>query len=136
MNKGVIFLLLLLFGCNLDPGSYPYAEKYELDISEGELIKKINIFKISNPKFTVPNWIGLEDTLLNHCHRVYFYYPEEKKIVYTLTRENGKNKVVFSLVKINLGDTIGNWKLINHDFEKKENDFYKRTFKDRILNKL
>ena len=79
MNKGVIFLLLLLFGCNLDPGSYPYAEKYELDISEGELIKKINIFKISNPKFTVPNWIGLEDTLLNHCHRVYFYYPEEKK---------------------------------------------------------
>ena len=37
-------ILIILFqtsGCNIAAGSYPYAERYEIDVNESDLIKAI-----------------------------------------------------------------------------------------------
>ena len=52
--KNIFCLLVILFfvSCNLAPGSYPYAEIYEFQVSESRLISAVEKFKNENPKYT------------------------------------------------------------------------------------
>ena len=45
-------------------------------------------------------------------------------------------KVVYYLVGYNKGKILGNWKIINHDFNRRENLYRKRRFRDSVLDKL
>ncbi|MBN8786842.1 MAG: hypothetical protein J0I84_07120 [Terrimonas sp.] len=145
-----VFLKLLFFtkivACNLAPGSYPYAETYELSYSEEEVKTAINKFKQEHPEYIVPkvtinnqgSW-DLPDGQSKeptHWYGVYFYYRNENKIIFTWTRPAGKNKTTFAFVSINDGLNLGNWKRINKDFSRSENKEEKKKFEERILNKI
>lgn len=140
--KLYIYIACVLFFvecCNLAPGSYPYAEKYLVNMREDSLIERVQIFKKENPEFIVPQNIMLQDGRRNnedHWYHIYFYYKPENQIVKTWVRSSRNGGTVFAFVGINEGLTIGNWKEINKDFKGAANLMQKQMFEKRILNKI
>lgn len=135
----ISFLIILYSSCNLSAGSYPYAERYELDIEYNELINIIKQFKTENPSYCVPIFVHLNDgkTEKNDLwFHIYFYYKDKNQIVYTWIRKSDMNKTTLAFVSINYGLTLGNWQEINKDFNYIENLKQKEIFEDRILNKI
>ena len=134
-----IYSCLFFPSCDFAPGSYPYAERYILNTNEKDLITAIDSFKKSNPKYNVPQSVGLQDGRGNaddYWYHIYFYYPEENQIVYTWVRLEEKSKTAFALVSINDGLALGKWKEINKGFSNAENAEQKKKFEDRILKKV
>lgn len=142
----VVVFLSKFTACNFAPGSYPYAETYELNYSEEEVKTAINKFKQEHTEYVVPKvtidgkatWdlIDQQSKEPNHWYIVYFYYPKENQIILTWTRPAEKGKTTFAFVSINEGLTLGNWKEINKNFSRSENKEEKKKFEERILNKL
>ncbi len=137
--KKMFYILIASFfvftSCNFAPGSYPYAEIYEFEVSEDKLIEAINKFKIDNPDFCVPEYIGLTDgrskNKTDHWYHIWFYSKKENQIIYTWIRGDK-----FAFVSINEGVELGNWKRINKDFSRKENKIQKEKFEKSILNRI
>lgn len=142
----IVFFTTLLIACNFSPGSYSYAETYELGHSEEDVKNAINKFKQEHPEYSVPKVTidhqGAWDLLdgqskeSTHWYAVYFYYKNENKIIFTWTRPAGKDKTTFAFVSINDGLNLGNWKEINKDFSPSKNSEEKKKFEERILNKI
>lgn len=154
MKTNIIIILLLVIsvvgfvfwiGFNLNPGSYPFAEKYKLNFSETELRNAIIKFKNKNTEYNVPKvsinnqgeW-DLLDKSSNDGKRyiIYFYYKKENKIILTWIRPEGLDKATFAFVGVNDGLNIGNWKYINKDFEGSENAKEKKKFEKIILENV
>ena len=139
---GLLIVFLIWFGYNFAPGSYPYAEIYELNKTESDVVNAIKIIKEENPQLNVPQQMGLIDGRSrdprDYWYHVYFFYPEEGQIVNTWVKgivfKNEKTQLAF--VSLNEGLTIGKWKRINQDFSRSENKEHKRKFEERILNKV
>ncbi len=134
-----LVVVLQMPSCNLAPGSYPHAEEYEINSNEALLIKAIQGFKKDNPQFNVPEQTQLRDGRNNdkdHWYHLYFYYPQENQIVYAWTRPIDGKRTTFAFVSVNQGLTLGNWKEINNDFDRSENNEQKRKFEERILSKI
>lgn len=146
LNILIVILFLINISCSLAPGSYPYAEKYELNYSEEEVKTAINKFKTENseylvPKVTIENqgtWDLIDEPTKNPAYwfKFYFYYKAENQILLTWTRPAGKNKTIFAFVSINEGLNLGNWKDINKDFSSSLNKEEKVKFENRILKKI
>lgn len=141
--KSLLVLIILsnITACNISAGSYPDAERYELNVNEASLIKAIQDFKKNNPQYIVPEQTqlidGRDDNDRNdHWYHVYFYYPEENQIIYTWTRPAENGKTTFAFVSINEGLRLGKWKDINKDFSRSENKAELKKFEERILNKI
>ncbi|MGZ4089083.1 MAG: hypothetical protein ACXVNO_00065 [Bacteroidia bacterium] len=145
---GVLLLFLGLYGIAsiFSPGSYPNAERYELNYSEEKVIHAINKFKADHPEFSVPKvsvpnsgTFEMEDgkaDSLDHWYNVYFYYAKENIILHTWTRPITKNKTTFAFIGINNGLTLGNWQEINDDLGFFENRKTKKEFEERILKQI
>jgi hypothetical protein len=141
--KKIFHLLVMTFlfftSCNLAPGSYPYTEIYEFNVSEDKLIEGINKFKIDKPDFYVPEFVGLNDgrskDKTDHWYHVWFYYKKENKIIYTWIRGINKSSK-FAFVAINEGLKLGNWQDINNDFPRRVNMAQKEKFEKFILNEI
>lgn len=103
-------------------------------------------FKISHPEYNVPrvtinhrDTLDLLDKQTNdpaHWYSVYFYYNKENQIIHTWTRIAEDRKTTFAFVSINNGLDIGNWKDINKDLDRSENDNQKKIFEERILEEI
>lgn len=136
----IAILIIIPLGCNFAPGSYPYAEHYELNVDEDLAIKTVQNFKKNNPQFNVPEQAQLDDGRGGndggHWYHVYFYYPKENQIILTWTRRESKTKTTFAFVGVGEGLTLGNWKEINKDFSNSENILQKKRFEERILNQI
>src|SRR4051812_11437592 len=140
------FFLLYRFAVTFAPGSYPYAEAYELNASEDNVINTIKQFKTVHPELSVPKvqiqnqgQFDLTDGRKDSSdlwYHIYFYYPQEHQIVYTWTRPDGQDKTIFAFVSLNSGLNLGNWKDINKDFSSLENKKLKEQFKERILDSI
>jgi hypothetical protein len=129
--------VLVWLGPKISAGSYAYAGKYEIDTNEASLINIIQRFKNDHPQYNVPTQVGVFDGRTDssdHWYHIYFYYPQENKIIYSWLRSNGKNETTFALVAVNDGLTLGNWKDFNKDFSRQENKENKKKFEERILN--
>jgi hypothetical protein len=145
---GITFFigLVIWFGYNFAPGSYPYAEEYELNYSEENVKTAINKFKQEHSEYIVPKvtinnqgaWDLIDEPTENpsHWYKFYFYYKSENKIIFTWTSTAEKNKTIFAFVSVNDGLNLGNWKDINKDFSFSENKKEKEKFEERILNKI
>ncbi|WP_158800265.1 hypothetical protein [Pedobacter sp. L105] len=139
-----IFIVILGIGFyNLaklySPGSYPYAEEYNVNVNEAKLINSINKFKKTNPKYIVPGRLNLKEgrnQVNEHWYSVYFYYPESDEIIYAWTRPNGPESTTLGFVSINHGNHLGNWKDINKDFKSSQNLMQKEKFVNLILNPI
>ncbi|MBI3220202.1 MAG: hypothetical protein HYZ44_11880 [Bacteroidetes bacterium] len=130
---GLFFIYIL--GDAFSPGSYAQAETYELDYEESEVIKAINDLKTDNPNIAGPDFLS-DERIDGNLYKVYFYFKDENKIVYTWTRPSGKNSTTFAFVSLNDGLTLGNWKDINDDFGFSENRRLKGIFEERILKEV
>ncbi|HBK83762.1 MAG TPA: hypothetical protein DDZ41_09235 [Flavobacterium sp.] len=154
-KKAIIILTIIIlivggviwFGYNFAPGSYPYAETYELNYSEEQVKTAINKFKQEHSEYIVPkvtinnqgSWDlpdGPSEEPPHWYYVVYFYYKNENKIIFTSTHPSGKNKTTLAFVSINDGLNLGSWKDINKDFSRSENKEEKKKFEERILNKI
>ena len=128
------------------PGSYPYAEHYELNYPEDKVIEAIIKLKTSDSKLLVPKvtiqgggQLDLNDGKekeTDHWYKFYFYNKEKNEILFTWTRPAGKNTTTFAFVSINEGLDIGHWKNINDDFVFFENKKIKKHFEETILEKI
>ncbi len=121
------------------PGSYPNAEVYMISVNEEDLIKEIANFKKANPQYCVPVQVRLSDgrtDSMDYWFHIYFYYPEERQILYTWVRAESKGKTKFAFVSINDGLTLGKWKDINKDFNRMDNKMQKEKFETLILNRI
>ena len=145
MNKNCIKIFLILIfslklsSCNFSPGSYPYAQEYEINVNESILIKAVEDFKKSNPLYIVPNYLQIKDgryTEKDHWYHNYFYYPDEIQIINAWLRSSDKGHTTLAFVGINQGLTLGHWKEINKDFNNSENQLQKQKFEERILRKI
>jgi hypothetical protein len=137
----VSILLLLFFAHKFSPGSYVHAEEYVINVNESDLIKVIQNFKKDNPQYIVPEQTQLIDgrrneTGQNHWYHVYFYNQDENKIVKCRTRPIEKGKTTFVFIGINDGLALGNWKMINKDFNRSQNKEEKKKFEEYILNRI
>ncbi|MBG6063163.1 hypothetical protein IWX83_002973 [Flavobacterium sp. CG_9.1] len=129
-----LFILFVFTSCDFAPGSYPYAEVYEFDVSEKVLIKAVEDFKSNNPKYVLSNQERFIDGRRNkndHWYHIWFYYPDENKIVKSWIRDN---KIAF--VGIGDGMDLSNYKEINKDFSWSENKEEKEKFEKEILNMI
>jgi len=131
-----ILLSLFFCSCNLSPGSYPYAEIYEFDgIKEETLIEAVEQFKYENPSYVVPKGLGLidgrDESKIDHWYHLWFYYPDQNKIVKSWIRGN---KLAF--VGIGGSPYLEDYKEVNKDFSSKENRKEKEKFERLILNEI
>ena len=138
----VVFIAITQTSCDeLAAGPFPYSELYKIHTDEETLLSAIQKFRIENPKYNLPASVELKDGPVNdedYFHHLYFYYPEESKIVKCWIRTDvvDKNKTIFGFVAINFGSGFGNWKEINHDFDSDTNEKEKQQFRNLILNKI
>jgi hypothetical protein len=142
----VFIYLFILLGKSFSPGSYPFAEKYELDYPYDVVKKTIVEFKQKNRNYSVPkvtinnsgSWDLIDEPKgsTKIWYGFYFYNGKENKIYFTLIQSIDKNKTEFSFVAINNGLNIGNWKDINNDLNYFENKKEKENFESSILQHL
>ena len=131
----------------LAPGSYPFAEIYEINAPEKDVIDAIQQFKTLHPEFKVPKVTiqnkgsfdlteseGREEN--SHWYFNYFYHTKENQILFTWTRPQTKNKTDFAFVSIGDGLDLGHWKDINNDLGFFENKRIKKEFEERILEQI
>ena len=133
----LIVFAVYKFGTSFAPGSYPFAERYELNASEDKVINAVKSFKADVTTMALPKDLpdGRRDSL-DHWYHIYFFLKQENLIVKTWLRPAGKNKTTFAFVAVNDGLVIGNWKFINHDLNDSENDKLIEKFKSRILTPI
>lgn len=152
-KRVLIFSLVLIglfliykFAAMMAPGSYPFAENYELDYPEDEVIEAIKTLKDSDPDWIVPNVTiqGSGSHYLNDgkrgetdfWHHFYFYNKKKNQILATWTRPSGANTTTFAFVSINNGLDLGHWKVVNDDFGFFENRKIKKDFEATILKRI
>lgn len=143
---GIFGLYFIYLAQDFAPGSYPYAEEYDIDYSEQQVIKAIQNVKMQHSDFIVPKTTiekkgsyELYDEPqkgTSHWCTFYFYYKQENQIVMMLTREESQNETNILFVGINSGLDLGNWKDINKDFTRTKNRAQKKKFEERILREI
>jgi len=143
---GIVTLLFFYVGYLFSPGSYPFSEKYELNVSDEKLIELIQDIKVKHPEICVPENVyignnpfhltdGDRDKYGNYYH-VYFYFQEEQQIIHTIIGGNKHNSII-RFYAVNDGLILGRWKEINSEFwGSAENDNIKLKFEERILSKI
>ena len=129
-----LFIAFTFSSCSFAPGSYPYAEVYEFDVSEEVLINAVEEFKSNNPKYVLLNQERFIDGRRNkkdHWYHIWFYYPDRNKIVKSWIRGNK-----IALIGIGDGMDLKNYKEINKDFARQANKKQKERFERLILNEI
>lgn len=140
MRKKYLFiiggLLLFLFcfyklGSAFAPGSYPYAEHYELNYPEKSVIEAAEIVREQNVYLHIGEGWEDKDTT-DHWHHIYFNF--HNRMLLTWTRPNGKNSTTFAFVRMQ--DENSEWKNINNDFGYFENRKLKKVLEEEILARI
>ena len=128
------------------PGSYGHAERYELEYPEEKVIEAINKLKDVDKNLVVPKvtiqgsgqW-DLNDGKekeTDHWYKFYFYDKEKDQILFTRTRRSGRTSTTFAFVSVNSGLNPGNWKEVNDDLGRSENEEVIRDFEETILKRV
>lgn len=126
---------LVHFALHIGPGSYPYAERYSIEMKHSELINAINNFKKKNQNLNPLVQLNLVDTQSNAWYHCYFYYVDRNEILHVILIDMGTHSIV-DFDAINEGFVLRNWKEINNDFDAKTNKLNKQLFETRILNNI
>jgi hypothetical protein len=131
-------------GWLLSSGSYPFAEVYELPISEEELIEIIKQVKKENPEITLNNAVRIQNSGISyltdqrdsHWFSFYFYYPDKNQIIHTWTRSTFEGTSQLAFAGISDGLTFGKWTTANQSFWWWQNNERKSEFEERILSQI
>lgn len=147
--KKTIFIIIIMFinSCNdvnqFSAGSYPYSEKYLINQTKNDVIKKIEGLKEEFPNYRVPSfkWAGEEITLKdksleNGYYIFYIFIKETNQIIHSYVREINPNSTNIGIISIQNGLTLGNWKVINKDLSEEENKEIKYYFENNVISKI
>jgi hypothetical protein len=134
----ICLIAFAIFGGLVGSGNYGYAQQYEFNTTDSVLINKVKLIKDQNPDFRIPSSISLKDYLANGKFHFYIYYKNENQIVhcFIMNTLNNPNNTSIYLDAINYGLTLGNWKVVNSDYDRSDNLKVKLQFEERFLNKL
>lgn len=146
MKKIIIIKMIVFFwgmicfiSCNLAPGSYPNAQLYEFKSSEDSLIVFVERFKAKNPDYCLPPNERFIDGRRNkgeQWYHIWFYYPQEGQVLKCWVRSSLNGNAELGFIGIGNGLSLDNYKEINKDFSRKENNLQKEKFEQRILNEI
>jgi len=137
-----LFIKLFLFIGMGFSGPYANCEIYKFNISHSELVSEIEKFRILHPRLVPP----LDDPIFGNVSydstdlwsAIYFYYPDNKKILMTFVYHEDNNKSSLAFNQIWNPRVYGsqNHAAINSSIGYFENIKQKRIFEDRIVNPL
>ncbi|MEP2025581.1 hypothetical protein [Reichenbachiella sp.] len=132
-------LVIGLNSCNYSPGSYPYAERYEIDMSEDELIDRLKTHKELHPELKLPAGVNMKDGKRNnvdHWHHFYFYRKESDQVVKTWVRRIDEERSTFALVALFDRSFQHGLKFFNKDFDDEENEILINRFEEELLTNI
>jgi hypothetical protein len=127
--------LLLVVGYLISPGSYPDSERYNINKSQMILLSKIDSFKSHDNRYNIPALANVYDSLSRSYH-VYIYNYNRNQIIHLVVQQEDKNQSTLRFTGINQGLKLGNWKMINKDFNDTENEAILSDFEKNILRQL
>lgn len=138
--------VILLQSCFFSAGSYPYAERYEFDMSRNELIEKIDKLKEEYPEYklitTVENGNVEEvpDSVVGGFYDAFFYIKHKNLTIHcfiNMSSEIRDTPVELGLSGGTYSKNLASWGRVNtDDLTKKENAEIKTLFETEILDKL
>jgi len=119
----------------ISPGNYHKSENYIVKSSQINFASKIDSLKTKNNRYSPRN---LEDSYdsLRHSYNIYIFNYRKNQIIHLETQQMDKSQSIIHFIGINIGTTIGNWKVINKDFTSKENAAILVDFENNILKRL
>jgi hypothetical protein len=133
----LVFMVIGITQGWLAAGSYPYAQEYRFDVRAIDLVKKIEQFKKVSHNFI--SLSAVNDQLDSYGnHHIYLYDSVKDEVIHLFVEVDDKNlyKSNLFLEGYNKGRVLGNWKVINKEFDRRENLDKKRRFRDSVLDKL
>jgi hypothetical protein len=134
----ILFSLILigLFTGLFAVGGYPYAQRYEFSKTQDNLDSKIELLRKNSNTYIKVDTISDSFDQFGNFH-LFFYSVSNDEIIHIMTQNTDNSpKARLYLIGYNKGKNLGNWKLINYDFNRKENILRKKIFCDQILDKL
>lgn len=146
----VVFAVYKVGSIFFSGGTDPFAETYELNAAEDDVIKAIESLKKQQPDFIPPSYLkefikvegGKNDA---NKYLIYFYYKKENKVLETWIRPNNDYGTTLAFVAVNDNLSVENWKdgmndfgwkTINDDYWFWENRKIKKEFEERIVAKI
>lgn len=127
-------------------GSYPFAEHWEIEATEQEVISAIRELGRTNPGFRSldkdENISSREgDGEGDYWLYIDLYYPDTRELVHSWTRPLADTtKTTFALVSLVSVDNPNDIRLINRDFwflpNRKQIRRFESTFVDKILEQI
>jgi hypothetical protein len=139
----ILTCLIIIFyvGGTYSSGSLGYAQQYQFNVSNTQLIKAVERFKSENKSFNPPpNYSEPDsaDTYIPDFFNVYLFYYDQNSIVYLVIDKDHQdiNKSTIYFVSINEGLKGPFYKRVNKDFDRDDNLKIKKEFEERILKKL
>jgi hypothetical protein len=131
------FIIIGIYSGLVSGGSYPYAQQYEFHVSDTTLIEAVEGFKKDNPSFKVPGMLKLPDFKDDYRYNFYLYDTSRNNLIHCFIMTAGDSKMgSIYLDAVNSGLTLGNWKVVNQDYDRGDNIKIKLDFKEKFLNKL
>ena len=115
-------------------------QQYKFNVKKDYLIRTVEDFKTKNKEFIPISKYGAIDSLdtMTKQYCAYIYYPAEDEIIcfYIDSKPNEPDQAYVNLLSVNQGLNQPQYKLVNKDFDRKENLEIKNEFQERFLKKL
>lgn len=134
----IVFVFLIIwFGLTFAPGSYANTPKYELNVSEEQLIENIHKLKEIDTSLIVPKEYDLTEGIQDENdsrYYLYIYYSKEQEIVYCWVRAKTKSSSTLAVVSIMNKNQY--WNILEKNQDQEELEKIKSIFEERIVNRL
>ncbi len=133
LNVLLVYFLAKLFS----PGSYIETKKYDINLSQEILIKKIHRLKKIDSTLILPakyNWNEGPRDKNDYWYHVFFYNKNDKLVLNCWVRS--KSKFSSTLAIVSIMDDKQNWRELEKNMGTEERNKVLAFFENRIINKL
>jgi hypothetical protein len=133
LNVLLVYFLAKLFS----PGSYIETKKYDINLSQDILIKKIHRLKEIDSTLILPakyDWNEGPRDKNDYWYHIFFYNKKDKLVLNCWVRSKSKFSSTFAIVSTM--DDKQNWRELDKNMGTKEKNRILTFFENRIINKL
>ena len=142
MKKNMLFLIyiviflamIFLIAKAFSPGSYNGVLRFKVEVSEREVVEKIDSIKKVNKSDIYLRKMGYVDGRkdnTDYWYHFYVYYPDTDEIINCWVRGDYDGGSTIAVVSINSNDK---WKRLDKDFNNKEKNSVKKRFLKEYIN--
>lgn len=131
----VIFLVMIfLIAKAFSPGSYNGVLRFKVEVSEREVVEKIDSIKKVNKSDIYLRKMGYVDgrkDSTDHWYHFYVYYSDTDEIINCWVRGDYDGGATIAVVSINSNDK---WMRLDKDFNNKEKKSVEKRFLKEYIN--